>query len=195
MPDSAEGEFFVRFLEGYWAAAQLLNRAARGGYLIEYICLAASLVDALLRVGLTLRHQLDSRSCAIPRHLVFQGDSDEPMSERSVYSSACAAGIIDKKLHSDLNRLYTQRNKVVHRYIISDIKTDEMNQIAEDYDSAIRRVSAAVALLEEEQIRSGSGMTKAGSPESREQTVAHMKQMASGKHGAQWLVDHLAESP
>jgi hypothetical protein len=43
-----------QFMDGFVGAAELLQRAGQNGSFIEYICLAASVIDGSLRIGLIL---------------------------------------------------------------------------------------------------------------------------------------------
>jgi hypothetical protein len=53
-------EKFENFMRGFSAAAELDARAARLGCFVECVCLTASVIDGLLRMGLILKHQLDT---------------------------------------------------------------------------------------------------------------------------------------
>ncbi|MGH9439749.1 MAG: hypothetical protein ACRD22_18180, partial [Terriglobia bacterium] len=83
-------EHFRQFMVGFTAAAELHTRAGRNGAFVESVCLGASVVDALLRVGLVLKHQLVTRSNEIPVELILQRPSDDLISEREIYKRAKA---------------------------------------------------------------------------------------------------------
>src|SRR5207245_5881393 len=86
---------FTEFISGFAAARELHARAGKAGSFVESVCLGASLVDALLRVGLVLQHQLDHRTRDIPLDLVFQGPSAQPVSECEIYSRYRTNLVID----------------------------------------------------------------------------------------------------
>jgi hypothetical protein len=173
---------------GFTAAAELHTRAGKAGAFVESVCLGASVVDALLRVGLVLKHQLVTRSSEIPVELILQEKSDNPISEREIYRRARAAGLIDQELFDRLGNLYDDRNRVVHRYVISGITTAEVLDIGIAYEAAIGKVAPIVTALEQEQIASGVGMTKIGPDCDREfleefASEKHTKQLAQRLHG------------
>lgn len=57
-----ETDRLAHFMNGFAAAAQLGRRAAVSGFVIEFVILAASIIDGALRIGLALQHQIDTES-------------------------------------------------------------------------------------------------------------------------------------
>jgi|SRR5437588_5221686 len=94
---------FTEFISGFAAARELHARAGKAGSFVESVCLGASLVDALLRVGLVLQHQLDHRTRDIPLDLVFQGPSEKPVSEREIYRRSRTQLVIDDSIFQSCN--------------------------------------------------------------------------------------------
>ncbi len=172
----------ARFMEGFAAAAQLLERAGKSGFFVEYICLAASVIDATLRVGLILQHQLDRKSSELTEELLLQTPDGTKIPERAIYKRALERGVIDQSLFDQLEELYRDRNRVVHRYIISEITSEEALNIACRFERILPLVSSAVGELEARQIDQGVGMTErvAGEPEDVRTYIA---EMAVLKHG------------
>jgi hypothetical protein len=148
------------FMSGFVAACQLLQRAGNNGFFVEYVCLAASVIDAALRVGLVLQHQLRTGTTEVPAELVFQSTSDRIISERQIYRRALDEGVIDEALFRRLETLYEKRNRVVHRYIISDLTTRQVLEIGCEFEQTIPLVNAAVGRLEARQVEVGVGMTQ-----------------------------------
>jgi hypothetical protein len=148
------------FLRGFAAAVELDSRAANQGCFVESVCLTASLIDGFLRMGLILRHQLETGSTELLEDLLEEDATDSIVSERDVYRRALAAGVIDRRLFDELESLYKDRNRVVHRYVISAITTDEVLAIAISLDAAKEAVANQIADLEDEQVRKGVGMTR-----------------------------------
>lgn len=95
---------FTDFMAGFVAARELHARAGNAGSFVECVCLGASLVDALLRIGLVLQYQLHNRTRNIPLDLVFQGPSDQSASEREIYKRAQAWHVIDDHIFEELQR-------------------------------------------------------------------------------------------
>src|SRR5258708_39600420 len=135
--DESEWETFARFMGGFAAAAQLAKRADDRSHHAEYIILAASLIDAMLRLGLILQHQIKTSSKTILVELFHQASDDKIIPEREIYRRAFEAGVIDRDLSEELNDLYAWRNRIVHRYIISEITTADIKDVASDYRKAI----------------------------------------------------------
>ena len=128
------------FLNGAAAAAQLYARAAQNGSFIEAVCLSANLIDAQLRLGLILKRQIQRRDRTVDIDLLLQADGDKPLFEKEIYEMAHVEGVISRDLHDRLKSLYTDRNRVVHRYIITDLKTEDVLEIGVRYEQIEREV-------------------------------------------------------
>jgi hypothetical protein len=177
---------FINFMNGFSAAVHLMERARKNGFGIEYICLSASVIDGKLRIALVLKNQIDKNNNEILDELIFQAKEDKIISEREIYKRALNDNIIKKDLFRELEYLYKQRNRVVHRYIISDIKTDEVYNIGIRYAKIIPLISQEVRKLEDKQIEMGVGMTVSGSEVpgvTRESVRSQLKRMSDIKHG------------
>src|SRR6266581_9207426 len=87
---------FGDFMAGVAAATELYNRASESGSFVESVCLGASIVDGMLRIGVVLQKQIDERARDIPLELVFQGPTDKAISERDIYRRALATSVIDE---------------------------------------------------------------------------------------------------
>jgi len=171
------------FLNGFTAAVELLNRAGRNGFCVEYVCLATSIVDALLRIGLILQHQIKTKSRDILVSLLNQTNKDKIVFERRIYQMALEEGILSPELFAQLENLYDRRNKIVHRYIISDITTEQVLDIGIEYEKIIPQISEAIRKLEERQIRLGVGMTVAGPDGPKSEMEEWLSEMSQKKHG------------
>lgn len=185
-----QNEKFDNFMRSFCAAAELGVRAAEHGCFVEFVVLTAAVIDGTLRMGLILKHQLETTSDVLLPELLHQGESDPMISEREVYRRCLAQSVIKQDVFDELNRLYDERNRVVHRYVISAITTKDVLDIGLAYDALKQRVSDAVALIEEEQIRLGVGMTVRGD----KADVQDVLDLAAGKHGDQGLTDALRGS-
>jgi hypothetical protein len=166
-PDGQEprvdaGRKLTNFMEGFAAAVELKARAQQQGCFIESVCLSASIIDGLLRMGLILKHQLDTATDSLLDELLHQADDDAIVSEREMYRRSRDAGIVDRATFTELEAMYMERNRVVHRYVISRISTADVLDIAIRIDALEGRVSDQIGNLEEEQIRLGLGMTRLG---------------------------------
>jgi uncharacterized protein YutE (UPF0331/DUF86 family) len=174
----------AHFMNGFAAAAHLGTRAAENGFMTEFIIMAASVIDGALRIGLVLQHQIDTQSSDVPENLVYQRDEEKTESERQIYRRSFERRIIDNGLYDELQNLFTARNRVVHRYIISDITTEQVFRIARRFEKAIQRVHDAVWKVEDQQTRLRVGMTRKSSSTI---DMSELVSMMRAKHGAEWL--------
>jgi len=184
-------------MNGFAAANILMNRAGNNGCFVEYVCLATSVIDAQLRTGLILQHQLESNSNEIPSELVFQGEDDKMISERSIYTRSLEKGVLSQLEFDRIEDLYKRRNKVVHRYIISEITTDQVLQIANEYQQMIDEICKIIYRIEEKQIERGVGITvsdKNVPVTLRNKTKELIKEMAKEKHDHPILSENLMRS-
>jgi hypothetical protein len=173
---------FTEFISGFAAARELHARAGKAGSFVESVCLGASLVDALLRVGLVLQHQLDHHTRDIPLDLVFQGSSDKPISEREIYRRAQTQRAIDDAIFQELQRLYDDRNRVIHRYVISRITTSGVLDIAIRYEAMVQNLSERFHEIEKRQIEEGVGITVAGPTLEGSEGKCFLEELADEKH-------------
>lgn len=154
-------ESLSRFTEGMAAAQARLNRGYETQSALECIVLSAAMLDGLLRMGLLLKDQLDRRTSDVDEGLLHQGDDDKKLTERWVISQSAARGVIPETMAAQLGRLYDDRNKCVHRYIISDVNYTFATQLVFDYAAAIEKVRLEVKKLEERQHSEGIGIVEA----------------------------------
>lgn len=181
--DSASDQF-TRFMKGLAATAELHARAGQLGCFVESVCLCASMIDGALRMGLILKHQLDTRSTDLLPELLYQGETDSLISEREIYRRALQSGVIDQNTFDELNLLYDDRNRVIHRYIISEITTTQVLDIAIRYDKLKNRVSEHIWKIEAAQIREKTGMTV---HDDKKFGLKELLQFAEDKHGSPGL--------
>ena len=113
-------------------------------------------------MGLILQHQINTSSREILEEFLYQATDDKIIPEREIYRRALAAGVIAQALFDELEDLYDWRNRAVHRYIISEITTADVKDVASDYHKAISRTSYAVEQIEKRQIMLGVGITTVG---------------------------------
>jgi len=147
------------FSKSLAASNELLNNAIKNGSFIEWICLESNQIDALLRMGLIYRNQLDNNMSDIDLKYLYQGENDKTISEKQIYGLAKEKGVIDEPTRSGLYLLYEERNKVIHRYIISEITTKRLLEIALEYTDFKEKIKKIIEELEKEQIEKGVGMT------------------------------------
>jgi hypothetical protein len=116
----------------------------------------------LLRTGIILKKQILNHDSEIESEWIYQGISDKKKSEKEIYLKSKDLGIIDDCILTELMTLYEDRNRVVHRFIISEITLAEVEEIAYSYYKQQEKVYQIVYDLESEQIKLGLGMTRRG---------------------------------
>lgn len=150
---------FGMFMQGFEAAALMLNNSLKNKAFIEATCLFANQIDGLLRIGIILKHQLNNKSNEIPIEWIYQGHKDRKRSEKDIYKKALDMHIIEKDVHENLCSLYSNRNRVMHRFIISEITLAEVEEIAYCYSEKAQKINRIIYDLESEQISQNVGMT------------------------------------
>jgi len=153
---------FEMFLQGVGATAYMLNKAVENNAFIEATCLLASQIDGLLRIGIVLQKQIENNNSVIEKEWIYQGKNDKIKSEKDIYKKTRELGIIDEKTFKELYSLYDDRNRVIHRFIISEITLAEVENIAYHYYQMQQKINSIIYDIESKQIEIGVGMTKSG---------------------------------
>jgi hypothetical protein len=148
------------FVRGVAGSASLLTKAIENNAFIECVSLLSNQIDALLRIGLILDAQLKEDNTLVIDELLYQGVSDKTITEKEIYIRSLSNNIIKRELKDELDKLYTERNKVIHRYIISDLKTSEIQNTAIKYARIKETIQGIIVELENEQIRTHRGMIR-----------------------------------
>lgn len=152
---------FDMFLQGVGATGLILSKAVENKAFIEATCVLASQIDALLRVGIILKNQINNNNSEIETDWIYQGLNDKKKSEKDIYTKAKELRIIDQSIFDELYRLYDDRNRVIHRFIISEITLAEVEEIAYKYYQKQQEINKVIYNLESEQIKLNVGMTRA----------------------------------
>ncbi|QTY27905.1 hypothetical protein [Flavobacterium sp. CS20] len=177
---------FDMFLQGVGATGLILSKAVENKAFIEATCVLASQIDALLRVGIILKNQIDNDNSEIETEWFYQGLTDKKKSEKDIYIKAKELGIIDQSIFDKLYTLYDDRNRVIHRFIISEITLAEVEEIAYKYYQKQQEINKIIYNLESEQIRLNIGMTRVDNDgQSKDNHLEYIK----GKIGKQNYFD------
>jgi hypothetical protein len=180
-----------KFVNGIAATSELLQRAAKQGFFFEYVCLASNVIDANLRIGIILRHQIRTKSREIPLRYLFQQEGKERLSEREIYRISRDDAVIDDAMFRELNVLYDERNRVIHRYIIADLSTNAVLDVGIKYETLLQKVQARIYEVEEQQIKLGVGMTVTGPAFEGPEVETWLRDMADAKHDSSLLSDRI----
>jgi hypothetical protein len=157
--DKLKSHMFFMFIKGVAATTAILNNAVENKAFIEATCILANQIDALLRTGIVLKNQLLNKNNDIDEQWVYQGPHDKKKSEKDIYQKAKSLGIIDEVIYNKLFILYEDRNRVVHRFIISEITLAEVEYIAFRYYQISNEINRIIYEIEQEQIKMGIGIT------------------------------------
>lgn len=154
-------EKLEHFVKSVATTRFLLKRANDQGSLLEGLVLYNSLADALCRICLVLKQQLESKTDDFKVEYIYQS-SDSHISERKIFELVKDKDIIPDDLYSELNDLYDIRNKGIHRFSITDIKYSHLEIVLERYELVVQRLKNIIYKLESEQVSTGIGMTVSG---------------------------------
>lgn len=172
---------FAAFLQGIGASSYMLDKAVESKSFIEATCLLAGQIDGLLRTGIVLKKQLDDKSSDIDLEWIYQGPNDTKKSEKDIYNKALKLGVISEEIYNKLFELYEDRNRVIHRFVISEITIAEVEEIAYRYYLIQQKVNRVIFEIEKEQIEKGVGMTTSGETPAENTLI----DMIKGKIGKQ----------
>ncbi len=153
-------QIIENFLSSFGTAVSLSRRAKKNRHFIELVCLNASIIDGLLRLTLVFKNQIESSSDFVDQRLIYQAPNDKKLTERHIYEEALKHRIITKELFRRLNKLYDNRNRVIHRYVISDIKHFEVMKIAKDYEILLNEIAERHRKYHNKLKALGIGMSK-----------------------------------
>jgi len=150
---------FELFLQGVGASSLILSKAIKNKAFIEATCILANQIDALLRIGIILKKQINNGNGEIETEWIYQGAKDKIKSEKDIYKKSLELNILNKSQFENLFSLYNDRNRVIHRFVISEITLAEVEDIAYAYYQHQIEITQMIFEIESEQIRLGVGMT------------------------------------
>lgn len=163
----------------------LRERALESKSHIEIIAIVSNQIDAYLRISIVLKKQLEQQTNNIEVKYLFQEENERGIMERNIYKEAKSLNIITQDLFDELNLLYDMRNRVIHRYIISYIKTIDIADTAVKYLLLSEKIRKILKSIEDEQIENGIGIYGKGYLKDYEVTLEDQRiawSMANDKH-------------
>jgi hypothetical protein len=181
---AADLDKFDRFLGSLAASYDLLNSAINSLAFIEIIVIAANQIDAHLRLSLVLSKQLEEKTDNIETRYLYQADNEKGLMERKVFDDALTFKVIDTATYDSLNELYNLRNRVIHRYIISDIKSRDLVAIAGKYLSTLEQTRLILSDFEQKQAVVPYGLygTNSGKTTITDDAIRRLYAKANDKH-------------
>jgi len=151
---------FDMFLQGVGATSLMLSKAVKNKAFIEATCILANQIDALLRIGIVLKNQINNANSEIETEWIYQGLNDRKKSEKDIYKKSLELNILSQSDFDKLYSLYDDRNRVIHRFVISEITLAEVEDIAYEYYQKQQIINQIIFKIESEQIKLGIGMTR-----------------------------------
>lgn len=151
---------FGKFLEGIAAMFFVLDQSLNNKCHIESICAQTNLTDAYLRCALILKNQINKTNKDIDIKWIYQGLDDKAIPEKRIYDEAFRENIINDNQLELLYKLYDERNRVIHRFIISEISYIDIEDISYRCRLIFEEIWEIVKDLENQQIKLSIGMTK-----------------------------------
>jgi hypothetical protein len=181
---AADLDKFDRFTGALAASHDLLYAAIDAGACIEIIAIAANQIDAYLRLSLVIAKQLEEKTDDIETRYLYQAGGEKGIMERKVFEDALKFKVIDLEAFDSLNELYNLRNRVIHRYIISDIKSRDLVEIAGRYLNALEKTRLTLRGFEQKQTVMPYGVygTKFGKTSVADDTIRRLYARANDKH-------------
>lgn len=159
-----KSRFFLvsNFLSGIGAAHNLLVDAIESKKsFVEQVCLSATLIDGFLRLSLVMKQQLDTGKGIVDPILLFQSKRQKKyITEREIYKRARIEKIITKEIEQKLNVLYNKRNIIIHRYLISEIKTKDVFLTSRRYIRLYLVITEKHRIINNKLVEKNIGMAK-----------------------------------
>jgi uncharacterized protein YutE (UPF0331/DUF86 family) len=168
---------YDQFLASLGASYDLLYSAIESESYIESIIVSANLIDAYLRLSIVITKQLRDKTDEIDIRYLFQADDERGLMERAVFRDALQLDVINQSTVNELSELYNLRNRIVHRYIISSIKTRDIPPVVSRYLEMVEKIRLILQKIEDLQIGEdfgiyGRGFTRKDSLNDDEMRVA-----------------------
>jgi hypothetical protein len=176
---------YDNFIGSLASSYDLKKKAIKSRSYIELIAIVSNQIDAFLRMSILLKKQLLNVTNEIEIKYLFQGDNEKGIIERKIYKEAKELDIINEDIFKELNDLYDLRNRVIHRYIISHLKTANIADISVKYISLSEKINPILKSIENEQIEIGIGIYGKGYTKDYDFSIEDQKivfSMANDKH-------------
>lgn len=168
--DNDRFEKLKNFIDSIGATRRLLQRSHEQGFLIEGLVLYAAIVDGFCRIALVLKQQLEDNTQDFNEGYIYQNEGNSTfLKERDIYKLCLDNCVFDKDLFDEIEALYDVRNKIIHRFIITEIEYGHLELALDHYELVYQRLWNIVFSLESEQISRGVGMTILGEDNNQDQ--------------------------
>jgi hypothetical protein len=149
---------YEKFMASLAASFDLKNKALKNRSYMEFSIIVANQIDAYLRLAIIMTEQLKNNTDELDIKYLYQSKTDKPIMERKIYSLANEKEVINQLLFEELESLYIERNKMVHRYIISEFRTRELLKIGYRYENICEEVRLILRDIEDLQFKRKIGI-------------------------------------
>ncbi len=175
---------YEKFCASLAASFDIKHKAYESLSFIQFIIINANQIDAYLRLCIVLKYQIIENTLLFKVEYLHQKEKDKPMMEKKIYDKAKELGIVSTIQHELLYKLYNLRNKVVHRYIITDIKTIELLNLGLEYETLCEEIRLILSEIEKEQYNKKVGYFQSRHPDKMEESniVNQLYAMVNEKH-------------
>lgn len=142
--------YFENLVHSAGTARVLLGKAHANGALIEGLCLYVVIIDAFLRLAIiyTRTQNAPDHRYEVHKNLIYQDEGERTFSEKQIYALAHDEKIISTALYEQLLKMYSFRNKVVHRFALSEITYDEIGSACIEFEHVYQKLFDLLVVLE-----------------------------------------------
>lgn len=143
-------DYFDDLTQSLTVARMLLQNANKNHSAIEGLCLYVSIIDGFLRLSIIYSRTQKSpdHTSEFEKDMIRQDDGEKTYKEKEIYDIARRENIISTDLYERLNKMYLFRNKVVHRFSISNITYAEIGKACDEFEVIYKEIFDIVAVLE-----------------------------------------------
>lgn len=176
---------YKNFMASLVASFDLKNKALENKSFIEFSIIVANQIDAYLRLSIVMTDQLENISNDLNIKYLYQSPTDKPLIERKIYSLAKEKEVINQEVYEELESLYSERNKMIHRYIISKFRTRELLEIAYRYESISEDIRLITRDIEDLQFQRKIGIYGNGQhphEEPDDEALKFLRSQVNDKH-------------
>lgn len=150
---------YDRFFSAFkWSYSRALE-AKKDGYLIESLILVTAHIDALLRILIYQKSQIEHRTTRVRDDDLFiqkPRDRNYPYgSERKIIEKAYIEKVIDKTTKNSLLAFLVSRNNFIHRLFLGNWKYAQLNRLIDRGNKHVKNLQERSKKLAEKQVKSG----------------------------------------
>lgn len=151
---------FDRFFHAFSLSFPRAKEAEKNGYLIESVILMVAHIDALLRVLIYQKRQLNQKTTRIKDDALFvqkHNDKNYPYhSERIIINNAYRTEkVIDKKTKDSLLNYLNKRNSFIHRIFLGNWQYNKIKKLIKEGETLIDKLQVKAERHAQKQEKGG----------------------------------------